>query len=73
MTAPNGSLNDNTYAPDEQGREHVHVMTDRELLEEMVISQRKMADLVNNFFDDFKSGRINPMKMMMQGMMGGKK
>jgi hypothetical protein len=64
---------DETYAPDDKGREHPHTMTDRELLEEMVVSQRKLADLVNGFFDDFKNGRINPMKMMMGGVMGGRK
>jgi len=58
---------------DAKGRRFVGQMTEREMLEEVVESQRKMADLVNNFFDDFKNGRINPMKMMMQGMMGGKK
>jgi len=46
-------------------RRPVNEMTDRELLEEMAESQRKVADLVNGFFGDLKSGRINPMQMMM--------
>lgn len=58
---------------DDKGRVAPDYMTTRELLEEMVLSQRKLADLVNTFFDDFKNGRINPMKMFMGGMMGGKK
>ena len=54
----------NVYTPDDQGREHPHTMSDREILEELLMSQRKVADLVNGFFADFKSGKINPLQMM---------
>lgn len=53
---------------DEQGRLFISDMTDREVLEETLLNSRKVADLVNGFFGDLKSGKINPMQMMM-GMM----
>lgn len=58
------------YLPDEKGREHPHTMSERELLEELVITQRKVDDLVNSFFSDLKSGKINPMSLLTGGMFG---
>lgn len=52
------------YAPDEKGREHPHTMSDREILEELLLGHRKVVDLVNGFFADFKNGKINPLQMM---------
>lgn len=57
------------YAVDEQGREHPHTMSDREILEEILVSQRKVADLVNGFMGDLRTGKISPLKMM-GGMFG---
>ena len=58
-------MEEDMYPLDAQGRRHVATMTDRELLEELVTNSRSVADLVNGFFGDLKSGKINPMQMMM--------
>jgi hypothetical protein len=52
-------------------RKPVTELTDRELLEEIALHSRSVADLVNGFFGDLRSGKINPMQMMM-GIMKGK-
>jgi hypothetical protein len=63
---PNWEIDaDPTATVDEKGRPLPVVMTDREILEELLTSQRKVADLVNGFFADLKGGKINPMSMMM--------
>jgi len=60
-------LSDSTYAPDEKGREHVHIMTDRELLEEQVTTLRRIDDTVSSFV---KSLETNPMFNMMAKRFG---
>jgi hypothetical protein len=52
---------------DDKGRPTVMYMTDRELLEEMVISQRQLSDLVANFMGSMDR---NPMMRMFAGKMG---
>lgn len=67
QTTVDAEIVDTRYAPDERGREHVHTMTDRELLEEMVTSQRQLSDLVANFMGSMDK---NPMMRMFAGKMG---
>jgi hypothetical protein len=43
-------------------------LTDRELLIEAVTHLRTIDDLVSGFFGDLKSGKINPMQMIMGAM-----
>jgi hypothetical protein len=52
---------------DDKGRPLVMRMTDRELWEEMVISQRQLSDLVENFMGSMDK---NPMMKMFAGRMG---
>jgi hypothetical protein len=58
------------YSPDEKGRPGVGAMSDRQLLEEVVTTQRSLADLVEGFMSSMDS---NPMmRMMAKGMGMGK-
>lgn len=50
--------------PDEKGRPDVKDMDDRELLEEIVLSQRATRDLVEGFIASMSK---NPMLKMMAG------
>jgi hypothetical protein len=52
---------DQTIPLDEKGRKPVIVLTDRELLEEIVESQRATTDLVEKFIGDISK---NPMMKM---------
>lgn len=56
-----------SYMPDAKGREHVHTMTDRELLEECVTTQRQMIDLAEYVSEALQK---NPMMKMMLGKAG---
>jgi hypothetical protein len=58
---------DERYMPDAKGRDHVHVMTDRELAEETVTSLRKTQDLVEAFIASMEK---NPMMKMFAGKLG---
>jgi hypothetical protein len=53
---------------DAKGRMNVRDMTDRGLLEEIAVSQRRTEDLVESFL---KSMSTNPMFKMMAGKFGG--
>lgn len=52
---------------DNKGRMPVKGMADRELLEEIVTSQRELADLVEKFVESIGK---NPMLKMMAGKLG---
>ena len=52
---------------DSKGRPALMYMTDRALLEEMVLSQRQLSDLVANFMGSMDK---NPMMRMFAGKMG---
>lgn len=55
---------------DEQGRMRVDLMTGRELLEEMVTSQRALTDALNRFVAENPMGKMlesNPMLKMLFG------
>lgn len=56
--------------PDDKGRMPLGSLTDRELLLEIADNSRKVADLVEQFFGDLKSGKINPMQLI-TGMFRG--
>lgn len=55
---------------DDKGRPFVELMSDRQLLEEMVTTTRVTRDLVDAFIKDMAK---NPMLGMLGGMMGKKK
>lgn len=58
------------YATDHKGRTGVGAMSDRQLLEEIVTTQRALSDLVEGFMSSMDS---NPMmRMMAKGMGVGK-
>jgi hypothetical protein len=54
---------------DDKGRPALMYMTDRELFEEIVTSQRQLSDLVEGFMSSMDK---NPMMKMFAGKMGGK-
>lgn len=58
---------DGYHVVDGKGRTPVSVMTERDLLEEMVTSQRQLSDLVENFMGSMDK---NPMMKMFAGRMG---
>jgi len=60
---------DDAYAPDDKGREHVHVMMDRELLEELVTTVRRVEDTVMSFLGSMQQ---HPMMKMMGTKLFGK-
>lgn len=53
-----------TVPTDDKGRVLPEYLSERELLIETVMQLRTIADLVNGFFGDLKSGKINPMQFM---------
>lgn len=53
---------------DDKMRTMPWAMTDREMLEEMTLNSRKVSDMVEGFFGDLKSGKINPMSLIMGAM-----
>lgn len=63
----NGALMAPEHAKDAKGRTDPRDMSDRELLEEIVASQRETQDLVVAFIEGMKT---NPMMRMFAGKMG---
>lgn len=64
----NAQCRDHFPNVDAKGRMNPGDMTDRELLEEIVTSQRATQDLVIQFIEGMKT---NPMFKMMAGKFGG--
>lgn len=67
---PYVEANQDVRKRDHKGRLEIAEMYDQEKIDEILNNSRQVQDLVNDFMGDLKSGKINPMSLIMGKLRG---